>query len=131
VKLIKLFASVLVLLALGLVIVAGAVYFWLWPMAQRYLASLSAILQQSPAAVEEILPALPMEELGIGLGDLLAAVPIIEKLGIEGLTQIQELASGGFTAEEAQQVLAILQEKLSAAELAQLKELLPELPKMQ
>lgn len=122
---IKLFVSALMVLALCLVIVAGAVYFWLWPMAQQYLASLTTILQQSPAAVEEILPALPTEELGIGLGELLVALPIIEQIGIEGLTQIQELASAGFTAEEAQQALAILQERLSAAELAQLQELLP------
>lgn|GEM_PF-1399343 len=125
---IKLFVGVGVFLALCLVIVAGAVYFWLWPMAQQYLASLNTILQQSPAAVEEILPALPTEDLGIGLSELLTALPILEQIGIDGLSQIQELAGAGFTGEEAQQALAILQEKLSAAELSQLQELLPGLP---
>lgn len=125
---IKLFAGVVVFLILCLVIVVGAVYFWVWPMAQQQLASLSEILQQAPAGVEGILPALPTEELGIGLGELLAALPILEQIGIDGLSQIQELAEAGFTAEEAQQALSILQDKLSAAELSQLKELLPELP---
>jgi len=129
--LIKLFVGVLVFLVICLVIVAGAVYFWVWPMAQQQLASLSTILQQPPVGVEEILPALPTEELGIGLGELLAALPILEQIGIEGLSQIQELAEGGFTAEEAQQALAILQDKLSATELSQLQELLPDLLRTQ
>lgn len=128
VKLIKLIVGVLVFLMICLVIVAGAVYFWVWPMAQQQLASLSELLRQPPAGIEEALPALPAEEWGIGINEFLGALPMLERIGLDGLSQIQGLAEGGFTAEEAQQALAILQEKLSAAELSQLTELLPALP---
>lgn len=128
---IKLLVGALVFLALCLVIVVGAVCFWLWPMAQQHLASLSAILLQAPAGAEGILPALPTEQWSIGINELLAALPMLEKIGIEGLMQIQKLADAGFTAEEARQALAILQDRLSTAELSQLRELLPELPKIQ
>lgn len=124
VKLLKLFAVALALLTLGLVILATVVYFWLWPMAQQYLASLNTILQQSFHNLETALPALPVEVEGINLDKLLAVLPILGQIGAAGLMQIQELAADGFTMEEAQQVIEILQNKLSPAELSQMQELL-------
>jgi hypothetical protein len=124
VKILKLFAVVLLLLTFCLVILATAAYFWLWPMAQQYLASLNTILQQAYHNLEMALPALPAEVGSTGLDNLLAVLPILGQIGTAGLMQIQELAADGFTVEEAQQVIDILQNKLSPAQISQLLELL-------
>lgn len=115
--------KLLLLFVLLVIIAAGAVYFWIWPTAQQYLASMGAILQQPYGNVEELLPVLPVEEVGLGIDQILSVLPILRKIGADGLRQIQELAANGFTAEEAQQILKMLQDKLSAVEISQLQEL--------
>lgn len=114
---------IVVLLALALA--AAGVYFILWPLALQAMAALTAVLQPAIENIREAVPALPPE---ISINDLLAAVPLLGQLGTEGLTLLTEVAEGGITPEEAQQVLDLLQQKLSAEELAQLKALLNTVP---
>ncbi|MBT9172498.1 MAG: hypothetical protein DDT21_00882 [Syntrophomonadaceae bacterium] len=114
---------VVVLLVLALV--AAGVYFILWPLALQALAALTAVLQPAIENIREAVPALPPE---ISINDLLAAVPLLGQLGTEGLTLLTEVAEGGITPEEAQRVLDLLRQKLSAEELAQLKSLLNAVP---
>jgi len=116
--------KLLLLLALCLAIVVGVAYFWLWPMAQQYLASIGGILQQSYGNIEKSLPALLPEGETLGLDRLVSILPFLGKIGAEGLLQIKELAAGGFTAEEARQVFEILQNQLSTEEISRLQELL-------
>ncbi|MEW6663322.1 MAG: hypothetical protein ACOY9Y_05580 [Bacillota bacterium] len=110
-------------LAICLAIVVGVAYFWLWPMAQQYLASIGAVLQQSYGNIEKSLPVLFPEGEALGLKGLVSLLPILEKIGAEGLVQIKELAAGGFTMDEAQQALEILRNQLSTEEISQLREL--------
>lgn len=114
--------KLLLLFTLCLAIAVGAAYFWLWPMAQQYLASIGAVLQQSHADIDKSLPILSPEGEALGFKELASTLPILEKVGAEGLAQIYELAAGGFTTEEAQQALEILRNQLSAEEISQLQE---------
>ena len=115
--------KLMILFLLCLTIVIGAAYFVIWPLAQQFLAAADTVLQPALANMQEALPALPQEgELGI-VG-LIALLPILERLGVEGISQIQQLAADGIIGEEAQQVLDILRERLSAEELSQLRSLL-------
>lgn len=116
--------KLLLLFTLCLAIAIGAAYFWLWPMAQQYLASIGAVLQQSYGNIEKALPVLPSEGEVLGLDRLVSILPILKKIGAEGLLQIKELAADGFTAEEARQVFEILRNQLSTQEISQLQELL-------
>lgn len=113
--------KLLVLFALFLAMVIGAAYYVLWPLAQQYLTAVKAALVPAVESVRETVPALPTE---VGLDGLLAILPLLERIGLEGLAQIKGLAEGGITAEEAQQALEILQQQLSAEELSRLKSLL-------
>lgn len=115
-----------IVVLLVLVLVAAGVYFILWPLALQALAALTAVLQPAIENIREAVPALPPV---ISINDLLAAVPLLGQLGTEGLTLLTEVAEGGITPEEAQQVLDLLRQKLSAEELAQLKALLNAVPK--
>lgn len=104
---------------LCLAILIGGAYFILWPLAQQYLASMSAVLRPALENVTEPLQVLPPEGVG-GIAELVAIWPLLEKIGLETFTQISELAADGVTIEEAQQALDILRNQLSAEELAQL-----------
>ncbi|MEW5921763.1 MAG: hypothetical protein AB1796_12625 [Bacillota bacterium] len=116
--------KLLLLFALCLAIAVGAAYFWLWPMAQQYLASIGAVLQQSYGNIEKSLPILPSEGEVLGLDRLVSILLILGNIGAEGLLQIKELAADGFTMGEAQQALEILRNQLSTEEISQLRELL-------
>lgn len=107
-------------------LVTAGVYFILWPLALQVLAALSAVLLPAIENIREAVPVLPPE---ISINDLLAALPLIGQLGTEGLTLLTEVAKDGITPEEAQQILDLLRQKLSAEELAQLKALLNAVPK--
>lgn len=104
---------------LCLVILIGAGYFILWPLAQQYLATVSTVLRPALESVAEPLQVLPPEGV-TGISDLIAVLPVLQKIGMDTLTQISELAAGGVTMEEAQQALDILRNQLSSEELAQL-----------
>ncbi|RJX24836.1 MAG: hypothetical protein C4554_08165 [Dethiobacter sp.] len=113
----------LLLLILCLFIIVGAAYYILWPMAQQYLAAVNIVLQPAIENIRETLPAVAPKEVA-GIGDLIAILPILERIGVEGLVQIKEIAAGGVTREEAQQALDILSKQLSPEEIARLKALL-------
>ncbi|MCL5982610.1 MAG: hypothetical protein M1571_08915, partial [Firmicutes bacterium] len=91
---------IMVLLLICLTIVIGAAYFVIWPMAQQFLAAANAVLQPALANMPDALPALP-QDVALGIEGLIALLPILERLGMEGITQIQQLATGGITGEEA------------------------------
>lgn len=116
--------KLLLLFTVCLAIVVGVAYFWLWPMAQQYLASIDTVLQHSYGNIENPLPVLFPEGEALGLDRLVSVLPILGKIGVEELLQIKELAAGGFTAEEARQALEILRSQLSTEEMSQLQELL-------
>jgi hypothetical protein len=113
--------KLLVLFTLLLTIVTGGVYFVLWPLAQQYLTAVKSALVPAVESIRDTVPALPPE---VGLDRMLTILPLLERIGLEGLAQIKLLAEGGITAEEAQQALGILRQQLSAEELNQLKSLL-------
>jgi len=115
--------KIMILFLLCLTIVIGAAYFVLWPMAQQFLAAANTVLQPALANMQEALPALP-PEVEPGIGSLIALLPLLERLGVEGITQIQQIAAGGITGEEAQQALDILRNQLSEEQLMQLRALL-------
>lgn len=112
---------ILSLLCLTIIIVGA--YFIVWPMALQYLTAITTVLQPAIENIQESIPALPPEG-EVGVGGLIALLPIIERIGAEGLVQIKEIAEGGVTKEEAQQALNILRKQLSAEELSQLRALL-------
>lgn len=110
--------KLIILSFLCLAILVGAAYYLLWPLAQQYLATVANVLQP---AIENIAdPKLLPPEGGMGLGGLIAVLPILQKIGIETLIQIRELTADGVTMEEAQQAMDILRNRLSAEELAKL-----------
>jgi len=111
--------KIVIFFFLCLAILVGAAYFILWPLAQQYLASVSAVLRPAVENIAEPLQVLPPEGVG-GIGELIAILPLLEKIGMETFAQISELAADGVTMEEAQQALEILRNQLSAEELAQL-----------
>ncbi|HSW67492.1 MAG TPA: hypothetical protein VLH16_02830 [Bacteroidales bacterium] len=111
--------KIVIFVFLFLVILIGAAYFFLWPWAQQLLANMTAVVQPALETVAEPTQVLPPEGV-TGVGEMLALLPILQKIGMDTLTQIQDLAAGGVTMEEAQQALDILREQLSAEELAQL-----------
>ncbi|MFW0860511.1 MAG: hypothetical protein AAGT88_00125 [Dethiobacter sp.] len=104
---------------LCLTLLIAAAYFVLWPMAQQSLATLSSVLRPALENVAEPLQILPQEGAS-GIIELLAILPVLEKIGLDTLTQISELATDGVTIEEGQQALDILRKQLSAEELSQL-----------
>ncbi|MBS3885644.1 MAG: hypothetical protein KGZ41_01750 [Dethiobacter sp.] len=104
---------------LCLAILVGATYFILWPLAQQYLATVSNVIRPALENVAEPLQVLPPEGVG-GIAELIAILPVLQKIGMETLAQISELAADGVTIEEAQQALDILRTQLSAEELRQL-----------
>lgn len=104
---------------LCLTLLIAAAYFVLWPMAQQSLATLSNVLRPALENVAEPLQVLPQEGVS-GIVELLAILPVLEKIGLDTLTQISELATNGVTIEEGQQALDILRNQLSAEELSQL-----------
>jgi hypothetical protein len=115
--------NLMVLLLLCLAIVIGVTYFILWPLALQYVTAVTTVLQPALENIQESIPALtPDGELGVG--GLIAILPVLERIGVEGLVQIKEIAAGGVTKEEAQQALDILRKHLSAEELLQLRTLL-------
>jgi hypothetical protein len=114
-----------ILILLGLAAIAGVTYFVLWPLALQAMAALTTVLQPAVENIRDAVPVLPPE---ISINDLLAAVPLLGQLGTEGLTLLTKVAEGGITPEEAQQILDLLRQKLSAEELAQLKALLNAVP---
>ncbi len=115
--------KVLLILVLCLVIIVGAAYFFLWPIAQQGLTVVSTVLQPAVENVQDALPGVTPEKFP-GTSDLIAVLPILERIGVERLVQIQQIAADGVTADEAQQILDILSEQLSPEEIARLKELL-------
>ncbi|MBS3975697.1 MAG: hypothetical protein KGZ75_03080 [Syntrophomonadaceae bacterium] len=115
--------TLIILLFLCLTIIVGAVYFIIWPLALQYLNAVSTVLQPALESVSGALPAVPVEGIE-GIGGLIALLPVLQTLGIETLGQINELAAGGVTAEEVQQALVILRDKLSVEELTHLRSLL-------
>ncbi|MBS3902681.1 MAG: hypothetical protein KGZ54_11795 [Dethiobacter sp.] len=104
---------------LSLAILIASAYFLLWPLAQQYLATLISVLRPAMENVAEPLQVLPQEGVS-GVAELIALLPVLEKIGLETLTQISELAADGVTIEEAQQALDILRNQLSSEELSQL-----------
>lgn len=122
-EVIEMIKIIMVLLLICLTIVIGAAYFVIWPMAQQFLAAANAVLQPALANMPDALPALP-QDVALGIEGLIALLPILERLGMEGITQIQQLATGGITGEEAQQALDILRNQLSEEQLRQLRTLL-------
>jgi hypothetical protein len=113
--------KLMVLLLLCLTIIIGGIYFILWPLALQYLTALNTVLQPAVENFRETVPALSPE---VNLQGLLAVLPILGQIGPEGLTMLTEVAEGGITPEEAQQVLDLLRRELSAEQLTQLKALL-------
>ena len=111
--------KIVIFSVLCLAIFAGATHFILWPMAQQYLATVSHVLRPALENVAEPLQVLPPEGVG-GVGELIAVLPVLQKIGMETLAQISGLAADGVTIEEAQQALDILRTQLSAEELRQL-----------
>ncbi|GFP26386.1 hypothetical protein HKBW3S25_01879 [Candidatus Hakubella thermalkaliphila] len=91
----------------------------LWHLAHQSLASLSNVLQPALQNVAEPLQVLPQEGAS-GIAEFVAILPVLEKIGLDTLTQISELAADGVTIEEAQQALDILRNQLSAEELSKL-----------
>jgi hypothetical protein len=119
------FKILVILILLSLAAIAGVTYFVLWPLALQAMAALTTVLQPAVENIRNVVPVLPPE---ISINDLLAAVPLLGQLGTEGITLLAEVAEGGITPEEAQQILDLLRQKLSAEELAQLKALLNAVP---
>ena len=114
--------KLIVLSFVCMALVIGVSHFVLWPLAQQYLAAVNTVLQPALENVSEALPVLPPEGVA-GIGGLIAALPILESIGVEALGQIKELSADGVTIEEAQQALDILRKQLSAEELANLRAL--------
>jgi hypothetical protein len=104
---------------ISLAVLIASAYFFLWPLAQQYLATLSNVLRPALEDVTQPLEVLPQEGVG-GIAELIAILPILGKIGLETLAQLSELAADGVTIEEAQQALDVLRNQLSSEELSQL-----------
>lgn len=110
-----------ILVVLGLVAIAGVSYFVLWPLALQYLTALNTVLLPAVENIQDVAPLLPPE---LNINNLLAVVPLLGQIGTEGLALLASAAEGGITPEEAQQVMDLLNQQLSAEQISELKTLL-------